>query len=475
MHSVTDKQQLVSLARIDIDLEEEHRQLRKAKIVEQIEKADNQAAEAFGRICPKCNNAMYRHGKTRLREVWTLAGAVRIGLIRLRCSHCTYLCVPGSDIVGDGLLSSLAEILVELCRHNTFSTASRLLFKFYGIDIPVATLHSYIQRQAHYFSDEVAAAAAALYEDGIAPERDIAPDVSRPLYLSIDEGLVREWSWYHNKADKDATKRFVVAYCAVFFDGRQKISGPKAQKRRYQLTNRFGHASATTDIDQFFSELVMLSYRRGYIAGRTLFILIDGARYLNLAIETYFPHAIPLLDLYHLKKRIFDLIDIETEMGAAILEAVHRYDPDALIWLIKRYPLADMQNAEGIAKLVGYIKRNAQALKNHRHPKTRVHGSASAEKAVDLMVARRFKNRGMSWTEQGCEVLLHFQVLDYNGKLDEFWDIRHRQTSSLPASSEESAPTNQSRVKPKRPKGVSHYYHQVHLPDSERSKCPSLN
>ena len=475
MDSVANKLESVSLSLIDINLEEEHRRQRKDEIIEQIGYLDQEAVEKTGRICPDCKSVMHRHGKTRPKEVWTLAGMIHVSLSRLRCSSCGCLLVPGSEIIADELLSSLAEVLVELCRYNTFATTTKLLKKLYGIDIPVATLHSYIQRQASYFSDEIVEATADLYEAGIAPRRDVEPDISRPLYLSIDEGLVREWSWYHNKQNEDEGKRFVITYCAVFFDGREKISGPGAKNRRYKLTNRFGHASATTDIDQFFSELVMLSYRRGYTSDRTLFILTDGARYLTGSIASFFPQAIALLDLYHLKKRIFDLVDIETRIGGLILQAVHCYDPVTLVELIKTCPILDEKHRQNIDGLITYIKRNAQSLKNHRHPQAAVHGSASAEKAVDLLVARRFKNRGMSWTKTGCEVLLQFQVLAYNNELDDYWNARHNQNGSPPSLTEESSARIEIATRPKQPKGVSPYYHQVHLPDSERTKCGSLN
>ena len=119
--------------------------------------------------------------------------------------------------------------------------------------------------------------------------------------------------------------------------------------------------------------------------------------------------------------------------------------------------------------MITYITRNAQIIKNHRHPKTKVHGSAAAEKSVDLLVARRFKNRGMSWTELGCEVLLHFQVLAYNNKLDDYWKRRH--IYSQPTSLSVQVPIQTESEKPvrKKQKGAA-YYHQVRLIDCERTK-----
>ena len=249
MSSVVEHNKFVSLSVLDIDLEEHHRKLRRQEISDEIAVLDQKAAESMlSKPCPKCTSKVHRHGKTKGKEVWTLAGMIHIKLIRLRCSICSYLNVPSAHLVSDGLLSSLAEKFVELCRFNTFASARHLLREMLGIDIPVMTLHSYVHAQAAHFDDEIVRATEALYFAGEAPKVDVALDIDTPLYLAIDEGLVREWNWYHNKKSKDDPKRFVTAYSAVFFDGRKCVSKPKdpdSGRYRYKLTNRFGHASAT--------------------------------------------------------------------------------------------------------------------------------------------------------------------------------------------------------------------------------------
>jgi hypothetical protein len=43
------------------------------------------------------------------------------------------------------------------------------------------------------------------------------------------------------------------------------------------------------------------------------------------------------------------------------------------------------------------------------------------EKAVDLVVCRRFKSRGMSWFRPGVGHLLHLKLLRLNGTWDRHW------------------------------------------------------
>ena len=228
MSSVTAHLNLVSLAQFDIDREMHHRKLRQQEIIDEIARADDLLCTSFGRICPQCKGKLHAHSKTKGREVWTRARAVTVSLKRLRCPTCAFLTTPAQRLIEGGLLSSLAEQFIELCRKNTFRDARHLLNRLLGIDIPVMTLHRFVRMQSEHFDDDIVAATKALFEDGEMPRVDIELDAGAPLYLAIDEGLIRDWEWHHRK-DKDKypnkKRSFVTAYCAVFFDGRKLISG----------------------------------------------------------------------------------------------------------------------------------------------------------------------------------------------------------------------------------------------------------
>jgi hypothetical protein len=47
--------------------------------------------------------------------------------------------------------------------------------------------------------------------------------------------------------------------------------------------------------------------------------------------------------------------------------------------------------------------------------------SGPMEKGVDLVVARRFKTRGMSWFHRGASPLLHLRLLRLNGTWARYW------------------------------------------------------
>lgn len=46
------------------------------------------------------------------------------------------------------------------------------------------------------------------------------------------------------------------------------------------------------------------------------------------------------------------------------------------------------------------------------------------EKAVDIVVARRFKARGMSWFRRGVSALVRLRLLRLNGTWTRYWHER---------------------------------------------------
>ena len=68
------------------------------------------------------------------------------------------------------------------------------------------------------------------------------------------------------------------------------------------------------------------------------------------------------------------------------------------------------------------MTNNRQGIANYRI--VPLASSGPMEKAVDLVVCRRFKSRGMSWFRQGVSHLLHLKLLRLNGSWDRYWAER---------------------------------------------------
>ena len=84
------------------------------------------------------------------------------------------------------------------------------------------------------------------------------------------------------------------------------------------------------------------------------------------------------------------------------------------------------RNLDKLDELINYLNARNDFIPNFRH--RRRHrlfiGSAHAEKANDLIVARRQKNQGMHWSHDTSDSLAALKTLMLNGGWSLYWQQR---------------------------------------------------
>ena len=84
------------------------------------------------------------------------------------------------------------------------------------------------------------------------------------------------------------------------------------------------------------------------------------------------------------------------------------------------------KNATKLDELIAYLQARAAWIPNYRQRRIerKYIGSAHVEKANDLIVARRQKNRGMQWSEATSDALAALRTLMLNGGWERYWQQR---------------------------------------------------
>ena len=87
---------------------------------------------------------------------------------------------------------------------------------------------------------------------------------------------------------------------------------------------------------------------------------------------------------------------------------------------------AETKNAAKLDELIGYLRARELWIPNYRQRRIeqRYIGSGHVEKANDLIVARRQKNRGMQWSEATSDALAALRTLMLNGGWEQYWQQR---------------------------------------------------
>jgi len=167
----------------------------------------------------------------------------------------------------------------------------------------------------------------------------------------------------------------------------------------------------------------------------SLLLLADGARSLHsFFTETLAPIAdkIMILDWHHLKQKCLELssrICRGKTAKAHFLRRLYRrlWRGDvagALAVLEAERP--ESKNEAKLDELIGYLQAREPWMVNYRQRRIerRYIGSAHVEKANDLIVARRQKNRGMQWSAATSNALAVLRTLMLNGGWECYWQQR---------------------------------------------------
>ncbi len=167
----------------------------------------------------------------------------------------------------------------------------------------------------------------------------------------------------------------------------------------------------------------------------SLLLIADGARWIrsfftdllvSIAAKTM------LLDWHHLQQKCLEMGSriCRTKLAKARLlrrlyRRLWRGDVAGAIAVLEA-ERGEAKNEVKLDELIGYLQARATWIPNYRQRRIerKYIGSAHVEKANDLIVARRQKNRGMQWSEATSDALAALRTLMLNGGWERYWQQR---------------------------------------------------
>ena len=139
-----------------------------------------------------------------------------------------------------------------------------------------------------------------------------------------------------------------------------------------------------------------------------------------------------ILDWHHLKQKCYDLASricrgkvAKARFLRRLYRRLWRGDvPGAIAVLDAERP--EVKHAAKLDELMAYLQTRAAWIPNYRQRRIawQYISSAHVEKANDLIVARRQKNRGMQWSEATSDALAALRTLMLNGGWERYWQQR---------------------------------------------------
>jgi hypothetical protein len=167
----------------------------------------------------------------------------------------------------------------------------------------------------------------------------------------------------------------------------------------------------------------------------SLLLIADGARWIrNFFTDTLaaLANKTMILDWHHLKQRCLELSSricrsklAKAQLLRRLYRRLWRGDvPGALAVL--EAERGETKNEAKLDELIGYLKARQAWMMNYRQRRIerRYIGSTQVEKANELLVARRQKNRGMQWSKATSDAFAALRMLLLNGDWDRYWQQR---------------------------------------------------
>ncbi|HUR03603.1 MAG TPA: UPF0236 family protein [Nonomuraea sp.] len=362
--------------------------------------------------CAGCGGRLKANGRAPRRLV-TLVGEVELRRRRYRCTGCGAEQVPLDAALG--LEPRVAHILgvrergLWLVTELSYAKAVEAAAELRGWPIGRGELHRWVADEGAALEAAQAAETEALL--GAHPDRRSRPRRGGTVWVSADGTMV------HDRA----TGSELEVKIGLVFDGARRTG-----RTRRALTGRTLDAG-TGSWTAFAERFTALCTRLGVFDAERILFVSDGAASIRWIRERAFPTAIELLDWYHLVEALRSAIGhdrpdrLETALAVAEPGDAERLAELLAGWAYEEAGL-DLARSDRLTAVWGYVTNNRRAIENYRI--VPLASSGPMEKAVDIVVARRFKARGMSWFRRGVSALVRLRLLRLNGTWTRYWSGR---------------------------------------------------
>jgi len=364
-----------------------------------------------------------RNGPVK-RRVRALCGEVVVERQRYRCRGC-----GRSFYAGNAFLDSLGQRLMTdgvygiarvLALYAPYEQSSALLGELLGRNVSASWLRREIVRRGTAESEKMGEAAHDRATFRVAPEPAAPSRSSGRQYVEMDGCFIHRW---HKKGGME------LKVGAVFSD---PILRESKKRKWIEYKEYVGHLGESA---RFGERLYACAERWGVNDAEELYVLGDGASWIRSLHSEYFPHGELILDWWHVKDAVWRtvraLMPEEAERvfhGRRITSALFVGDVPRALKLVEQLPASSAKRQEKRGALYHYLESNRGSIPNYEATKARgIHiGSGVIENACMDTVGRRFKHRGMSWSPEGAEALLHLRVAHLNRRHSSYWPLFDR-------------------------------------------------
>lgn len=194
------------------------------------------------------------------------------------------------------------------------------------------------------------------------------------------------------------------------------------------------YTGAIETAEEFGRRIYLEAWKRGWSRAKKRVVMGDGAEWIWNLADVYFPGAIQIVDLYHARQHLWEVVRKlypQQEAKQRAWMKVHQKrlldkgKIEKLVESLRSLEGHDPEVAEKIRTEADYFTRNAERM---RYPKFRRQhlfvGSGVIEAGCKTVIGSRLKRSGMFWTVRGSNAILALRCCHLNGRFEDYWEGR---------------------------------------------------
>jgi hypothetical protein len=365
--------------------------------------------------CPQCGQAA-RHKQTLHTHLLTIHGQQPVTARYYYCTPCGHGFCPADAVLGfergrkatRRVRSWMARFGVQ---EESFAAVPPILLELRGLAVSESTVErTTVEVGLALAAATEARAVAEAAEPGAAEPGAAEPAGAARLYLAMDGTMcpLRE-EWRRDGSLGKLVCRYGEAKVGMAFTTGQK------EGRDTGVVTR-GCIGTLGNITVFTLLMVGLARQWGAQRAQELVVLGDGAHWIWNLTARYFPHAVQILDLWHVLERLWTVAEARfgsrtSTAAKAWVERMHSHLEHNLVGTVigelERWEPQRKAHRQLREEQLTFFEGNKERMKYKTYlARGYLVGSGPIESRCKQLVQRRLHEGGMHWRENTAEAVL---------------------------------------------------------------------
>jgi hypothetical protein len=374
-------------------------------------------------FCPKCGVPMRNHGR-RDKQIVSLLGESEFSRNYYGC-NCGEYAIPKDDklgIAGTKFTPAVKRVTAQIAASDSFVDTSANLKYLCGIEVSA--------KEAERIAQGIGAEIIAVRQEDITrsltdlnPPEPVTP--VKTLYIEYDGTGVpirkKELVGIKGKQTDGNAKTREMKTGVIFTQ-----SGLDDEGKPVRDANSTTYFSQIGRLEDFSKLLYSEGVKRGVDYAEQVVVIGDGAKWIWNLADDNFPYAAQIVDLYHAKEHVFDLLRLTIPNNAELhlqknrlYKLLENGDIDGLVSCFSELMANTEEQQERVRIESNYFMQNKERMQYQNFSKKGFFvGSGVIEAACKNVIGKRLKQSGMMWSVAGANKIAALRCAVISGEFE---------------------------------------------------------